>query len=119
VDDNTANQRLMEHLFEHRPKTHLLFAMQGSLALELAIQHTPDLIFLDLHLPDLGGDVVLQRLRAHPGTKNIPIVMLSADATPGQIQRLINLGASDYLTKPFDIPMLLEAVDKYAKPRVG
>jgi CheY-like chemotaxis protein len=119
VDDNTANQHLMEHLFEFRPQTHLLFAMQGSLALELAIQHTPDLIFLDLHLPDFGGDVVLQRLRTHPGTKNIPVVMLSADATPGQIQRLIDLGATDYVTKPFDIPMLLAVVERYAKPQVG
>jgi CheY-like chemotaxis protein len=119
VDDNTANQHLMEHLFEHRPKTHLLFAMQGSLALELAIQHTPNLILLDLHLPDLGGDIVLQRLRAHPATTNIPIVMLSADATPGQIQRLIDLGATDYVTKPFDISMLLGVVDRYARPHVG
>jgi signal transduction histidine kinase/ActR/RegA family two-component response regulator len=119
VDDNTANQHLMEHLFEHRPQTHLLFAMQGSLALELAIQHTPDLIFLDLHLPDLGGNVVLQRLRAHPGTKNIPVVMVSADATPSQIQKLIDLGANDYVTKPFDIPMLLAVVDKYARSQVG
>ena len=119
VDDNTANQRLMEHLFEHRPQTHLLFAMQGSLALELAVQHSPDLIFLDLHLPDFGGDVVLQRLRAHPATKSIPIVMLSADATPGQIQRLIDFGANGYVTKPFDIPMILEVVDKYARPQVG
>ncbi|MFL6352675.1 MAG: ATP-binding protein [Bryobacteraceae bacterium] len=119
VDDNTANQQLMEHLFEHRPKTHLLFAMQGSLGLELAIQHTPNLILLDLQLPDLGGDIVLQRLRAHPDTKAIPIVMLSADATPGQIQRLIDLGATDYVTKPFDISMLLGVVDRYARPHVG
>ncbi|MGI9073696.1 MAG: ATP-binding protein [Bryobacteraceae bacterium] len=115
VDDNTANQHLMERIFEHRPQTHLLFAMQGSLALELAMQHAPDLIFLDLHLPDLNGDIVLQRLRAHPVTKNIPIVMLSADGTPGQIQKLIDLGASDYVTKPLDIPMLLAVVDRYAK----
>jgi PAS domain S-box-containing protein len=119
VDDNTANQKLMEYLFNTRPQTHLLFAMQGSLALELAIRHTPDLVFLDLHLPDLGGDIVLQRLRAHPVTKNIPIVMLSADATPGQIQRLRDLGASDYVTKPFDIPILLEIVDRYANTQVG
>jgi CheY-like chemotaxis protein len=93
--------------------------MQGSLALELAIQHTPNLILLDLHLPDLGGDIVLQRLRAHPATTNIPIVMLSADATPGEIQRLIDLGATDYVTKPFDISMLLGVVDRYARPHVG
>jgi CheY-like chemotaxis protein len=92
--------------------------MQGSLALELAIQHTPDLILLDLHLPDLGGDTVLQRLRAHPRTKNIPIIMVSADATPGQIRKLKDLGASEYVTKPFDIEMLLGVVNKYAEPQV-
>jgi PAS domain S-box-containing protein len=119
VDDNTANQQLMEYLFNTRPQTHLLFAMQGSLALDLALRYTPDLIFLDLHLPDLGGDIVLQRLRAHPATKNIPVIMLSADATPGQIQKLLALGATEYVTKPFDVPMLLELVHKYGKAQSG
>jgi CheY-like chemotaxis protein len=118
VDDNTANQQLMEYLFEQMPQTRLLCAMQGSLALELAIQHTPDLILLDLHLPDLSGDTVLQRLRAHPKTKNIPVVMLSADASPGQIRKLIALGASDYVTKPFDIEKLLGVMNKYAALQV-
>jgi PAS domain S-box-containing protein len=118
VDDNTANQQLMEYLFEQIPQTRLLCAMQGSLALELAIEHTPDLILLDLHLPDLSGDTVLQRLRAHPKSKNIPVVMLSADASPGQIRRLIDLGASDYVTKPFDIEKLLGVMNKYAALQV-
>jgi CheY-like chemotaxis protein len=118
VDDNTANQQLMEYLFEQIPQTHLLCAMQGSLALELAIQHTPDLILLDLHLPDLSGDTVLQRLRAHPKTKSIPVVMLSADASPRQIQKLIDLGASDYVTKPFDIEKLIGVMNKYAALQV-
>jgi CheY-like chemotaxis protein len=88
-------------------------------AIDARARQLTDLIFLDLHLPDLSGDVVLQRLRAHPDTKNIPVVMVSADATPGQIQRLIELGARDYVTKPFDIPMLLAGVDEYTKPQLG
>jgi CheY-like chemotaxis protein len=115
VDDNTANLRLMEYLLVDRPQTHLLFAMQGRLALELAMKHTPDLIFLDLHLPDLSGEIVLRQLRAHPSTQSIPIVMVSADVTPGQIQNLINAGATEYVTKPYELDTLLRIVDEHLK----
>lgn len=100
VEDNIENVRLMENVLSYRPQIHLLSTMQGRLALDLAIQHTPDMIFLDLHLPDLAGDVVLQQLRAHPSTRDIPIIMVSADATPGQVRRLKEAGATEYLTKP-------------------
>jgi CheY-like chemotaxis protein len=71
----------------------------------------PDLILLDLNLPDLGGELVLQRLRAEPTTRSIPVIVISADATPGQVERLKASGAQDYMTKPFDIDTLLAAVD--------
>ncbi|MGI8962119.1 MAG: response regulator [Bryobacteraceae bacterium] len=69
------------------------------------------MIFLDLHLPDIGGDAVLQQLRAHPITRNTPIIMVSADATPGQIRRLKEAGATEYLTKPLDIVRFLRILD--------
>jgi len=67
---------------------------------------------LDLHLPDIGGGEVLRRLRADPHTTHLPVVVLSADATPGQTKRLLAAGASQYLTKPLDVTRFLAVVDQ-------
>ncbi len=66
-----------------------------------------DVVLLDLHLPDMLGDEVLRRLQASPRTRDIPVVMISADATPAQVQRLRAAGARAYMTKPLDIPAFL------------
>jgi PAS domain S-box-containing protein len=116
IEDNLANLRLVEQLLVRRPGTGLVSAMQGSLGVELAAQHQPDLILLDVHLPDMPGDVVLQRLKAEPSTAGIPVVVVSADATEQQIRRFRQLGADDYLTKPFDIAALLAAMDPHIAP---
>jgi len=86
--------------------------MQGRLGLDLAIEHRPQLILLDLHLPDLPGEEVLLRLRAAPETRQIPVVVISADATAGQVDRLLALGAKAYLTKPLDVKRLLDLLDE-------
>ena len=78
-------------------------AMQGKVGLDLARKHLPDLIFLDLHLPDLPGWEVLQHLQANEATRQIPVVVISADATARQIARLMAAGAYAYLTKPVDV----------------
>jgi CheY-like chemotaxis protein len=74
-------------------------------------QHLPDLILLDLNLPDMHGSEVLEQLRANPLLQETPVVVISADATPGQIQRLMAGGARAYLTKPLDIRQFLETLD--------
>jgi CheY-like chemotaxis protein len=86
----------------------LLTAMQGSLGLDLAREHRPDLILLDVHLPDILGDEVLRRLQHDPRTGAIPVVVLSADASYGTMEQLRALGATDYMTKPLDVPRLLK-----------
>ena len=113
IEDNLSNLRLVEQVLDRRPGVRLVSALQGSIGLELAIQHHPDLILLDVHLPDLGGDEVLQRLRAEPVTSGIPVVVVSADATSGQVRRFAGLGADQYLAKPIDIIELLEVLDRY------
>jgi CheY-like chemotaxis protein len=112
VEDNLPNLRLVERIFARRPSVRLVAAMQGSLALELARQHWPDLILLDVHLPDIDGDEVLRRLRADPATRAIPVVTVSAEATPPKIERFLAAGAEAYLTKPLDVNQFLEVVDK-------
>ena len=74
-------------------------------------EHSPDLILLDLHLPDMAGDETLRHLRKDPATKRIPVVIISADATRSQIRRLRAAGADEYLTKPLDVKRFLEVVD--------
>jgi signal transduction histidine kinase/ActR/RegA family two-component response regulator len=112
VEDNLSNATLVERILAHLDGVKLLLSMQGGLALELARQHQPDLILLDLHLPDIEGWEVLARLRADDQTKDIPVVVMSADATPGQIERLMAAGAQNYLTKPLDVPRMLATVEE-------
>ena len=115
VEDNVGNVRLLERLMVHRPNVRLITSLQGSLGFELAQQHRPDLILLDVHMPDLSGYEVLERLRADPRTVSIPVVMLSADASHEQIQRFRDAGARDYLTKPLDLQNFLSQLDAYLR----
>ena len=113
IEDNISNLNLIERILKRQPNVTLLSAMQGRLGLDLARQHRPDLVLLDLHLPDMDGDEVLRRLQVEPETCAIPVVILSADASPGQIQRLREAGAVAYLTKPLDVPQFLEVMDEH------
>ncbi len=115
IEDNIGNVRLIERLLQHRPKVRLLSSLQGSLGVELAQQHHPDLILLDVHLPDLSGFEVLERLSADGRTSSIPVIMLSADASQEQIKRFTDAGVKDYLTKPLDLEYFLTLLDSYLR----
>ncbi len=86
--------------------------MQGALGVQLATWHNPDAILLDSHLPDISGFEVLERLRADPATTAIPVVVLSADATEGQMERMLAAGAREYLTKPLNVTAFLHAIQE-------
>ena len=107
IEDNLSNLELIQKLLATRPEIKLLSAMQGRLGLDLARHHKPDLILLDLHLPDLGGETVLLQLKAEPALREIPVIILSADASQGQIERLRASGAHAYLTKPLNLKQFL------------
>jgi signal transduction histidine kinase/CheY-like chemotaxis protein len=111
IEDNLSNLKLIERLFERRPQVRLLSTMQATQGIELARQHLPALILLDLHLPDMGGEEALRRLRADPLTKQIPVIVVSADATSSNTRRLLQAGAFDYLTKPLDMARFLDVID--------
>jgi signal transduction histidine kinase/CheY-like chemotaxis protein len=112
IEDNLSNLKLVERVLAQRASVDVIAAMQGSLGLQLAREHHPVLILLDLHLPDMGGDRVLHQLREDPATASIPVIVVSADATAGQIQRILTAGASAYLTKPLDVRELLRLLDE-------
>ena len=111
VEDNPANARLMSRIVEQREGVALTLATHGLLGLELALHDPPDLILLDLHLPDTGGEDVLRALRADRRTREVPVVVLTADATAQVRQRVRDLGADGYLSKPVDVHEVLAWID--------
>ncbi len=111
IEDNPSNLTLVEELLAERPEIELLTAIQGKLGLELARQHSPDLILLDLHLPDVPGHEVLAQLKSSEATRAVPVIVVSADATTSQVDRLMAAGATRYLTKPLDVPEFFRVVD--------
>lgn len=112
IEDDLVNFTLVERILEFRPALKLMHARCGEAGVELAQAHRPKLILLDLNLPDIHGSEVLRRLQDEPTTSKVPVVVLSADATPSQIERLLTAGARNYLTKPFDIDPFLAVVDE-------
>jgi CheY-like chemotaxis protein len=111
IEDNPANLRLMERIIGQRGDMRLFTATTGRGGLEVARRARPDVVLLDLHLPDMDGAEVLRHLKADPATAEVSVVMVSADATAEQIERLLEGGAEDYLTKPFDLARLFELLD--------
>jgi CheY-like chemotaxis protein len=112
IEDDPVNFTLVERILEFRPTLKLMHARSGGSGVELAQAHRPRLILLDLNLPDMHGSEVLRQLQHQPATATVPVVVLSADATPSQIERLLTAGARNYLTKPFDIDPFLAVVDE-------
>ncbi len=121
VEDNIVNIELMQTFFTRlRPGLKLVSTMMGELAVDLAREHAPHLILLDVNLPDIDGGEVIRRLHADDRTRAIPVVMVSADAIPSGIERFLSAGAIGYVTKPIEVARLLEFVDQAtggAEPR--
>jgi CheY-like chemotaxis protein/anti-sigma regulatory factor (Ser/Thr protein kinase) len=117
IEDNLSNLQLVERVLSRRPGVRLISAMRPQLGLELAAEHHPDLILLDLHLPDMPGQEVFRRLQAEPRTAQVPVVVLSADARPSLIEDLLAQGVRAFLTKPLDVKELLELLDAVATER--
>ncbi len=114
IEDNLSNLTLVEQLLHKDAGFRLLTAMQGRIGLDLARQHSPDLILLDLHLPDMPGWDVLAELQGSEATRRIPTIIVSADATEGQFKRLLDAGARSYITKPFDVNQFYRAMEQTA-----
>ena len=112
VEDNLSNLKLIEQTLGKDADLQLLTAIQGGMGVHLAREHRPDLILLDLHLPDVSGAAVLRQLMEDPRTSEIPVVIVSADATDRQVRRLLDAGARAYITKPLDLVELRDVVER-------
>ena len=110
IEDDRTNLELVERLLALDPSLHVFSAISGARGVEVARQERPDVILLDVHLTDMDGAEVLKTLRADPVTADVPVVVVSADAMRSQIERMRDLGACEYVTKPIDIKELRRAI---------
>ena len=119
VEDNASNVALIQALLAKRPNWRLHIACSGAEALRQAHEEPFDWMLLDLHLPDVSGEVVLRQLRQTPAWRTRPIVILSANAMPESLEHLRAAGATDYWTKPLDIPKLFALLDRLEQDSAG
>ncbi|MEJ2217655.1 MAG: PAS domain S-box protein [Gemmatimonadota bacterium] len=112
IEDNPSNFKLVERLLGRRPGITLLTAMRGQLGLELAKEHRPALVLLDLNLPDINGTEVLRRIRGDRELADTPVVVISADVTTNRIEKVLSQGAQAYLPKPLDVREFLRVVNE-------
>jgi CheY-like chemotaxis protein len=117
IEDNTFNCRLVGRILAQRKGIEVIFSRTASDGLAVAREWLPNLILLDLNLPDMHGADLLQALRADKRTEHIPVVVVSADATATQIERLLSAGARNYLTKPIEVSQFLFTVDEVLAER--
>jgi PAS domain S-box-containing protein len=117
VEDNPANLKLVEMIVQRHPGVELQMAPSGSLGLDLARSCRPDLLLLDIHLPDIDGYQVLARLRADPATRTLPVVAVTAQAMPDDVRRVLAAGFDGYLAKPLDLARFDALLERMLAPR--
>jgi CheY-like chemotaxis protein len=114
IEDNPTNATLMARVVALRPGSRLQVAADGTRGIAAALFDPPDLVFLDLHLPDMHGEAVLEQLRLLPGLAEVPVVVVTADASPSVRERMSALGSDGFLTKPLDLENVLGWIDATA-----
>jgi len=122
VEDNPANLRLVEQIIARHPEIRLLTAVDGNSGIEIARGSLPDLILMDINLPDINGFEALKILRSEPATAKIPVIAVSASAMPLDVERGLKAGFFRYLTKPIKVTKFMEAMDEaliFAEQTVG
>jgi len=115
VEDNPANLELVEQLVKRRDDLRLLSAADGHLGIEFARAYLPEVILMDINLPGISGIKAMQILRADPLTAHIPIIAISANAVPSDIEKALDAGFFDYLTKPIKVNLFMDALDAALK----
>ena len=112
VEDNPANLRFVTQLLGRRPNIKIWTAHEPVLGLELAAEHKPDVILLDINLPGINGFEMLKHFRSQEETSKTPVVAISANAMSGDVKRGLDAGFDYYITKPVDVNGFLSVVDE-------
>ena len=113
IEDNPANMLLVKRLVARHAQVDMLTAVNGEQGLAAAAEHQPQLILLDINLPDIDGITVLKRLKQNETTAAIPVVAMSANAMANDIEKGLTAGFADYMTKPINVPKFLELLARY------
>lgn len=111
IEDDSSLRQLVRFIIDNRNDLFLYEAETGAAGLQLALQQTPDIIFLDLSLPDISGYEVLQKLRGDKATAEIPVIAVSGDSLPEDVEKGMHAGFSGYLTKPIEVRKFYAALD--------
>jgi two-component system cell cycle response regulator DivK len=117
VEDNELNLKLLQDILDYHGYTTVVTEF-GAAALDLARQYHPDLILLDIQLPDISGKAAARQLKAEPQTRAIPIVAVTAFAMSGDRGKILDSGCDNYVAKPFNIHELLELVERYTRKTI-
>jgi len=115
VEDNPANLELVEQLVARRPDLRLLSAANGSIGIEFARTYLPEVILMDINLPGISGVDAMQILRLDPATMHIPIIAISANAMPRDIEKALEAGFFNYVTKPIKVGEFMDTLDAALK----
>ena len=113
IEDNPANLKLVTHIFEKQPNIEIISAYTPTLGLDLIMSTKPDLVLLDIQLPEMSGYDVLATLRNNPETKDIPVIAVTANAMPSEIKKGLHAGFNNYLTKPINVSQIIEVVNEH------
>ncbi len=113
VEDNPANMRLVEQLLKTFPNIELVGAETAEDGLEMAQQNVPDLILMDINLPGMNGYEALDELKKIEVTKDVPVVAISANALASDVERGLDAGFSDYITKPINLQAFFSTIKKH------
>lgn len=112
VEDNELNMKLFHDLLEaHGIGT--IQTREGKLAFDMALEHKPDLIIMDIQLPEISGLDITRELKAHDELKSIPVIAVTAFAMKGDEQKIRDGGCEDYISKPISVARFIEVVTKY------
>ncbi|OGT09617.1 MAG: hybrid sensor histidine kinase/response regulator, partial [Gallionellales bacterium RIFCSPHIGHO2_02_FULL_57_16] len=111
VEDNPANLKLVEQIIARHPYVRLLTAVNGNSGIEIARASLPELILMDINLPGINGYEALKILRSDPATAHIPVIAISANAMPLDVERGLKAGFFRYITKPIKVNEFMEALD--------
>jgi CheY-like chemotaxis protein len=111
IEDNATNLALVEQIIARRCDMKLLCAKNGPLGVQMARQHLPDTILMDIKLPGISGIDTFEILRSDATTAHIPVIAVSSDAFPRDIEKAVKAGFFHYLTKPFKVKELMDTID--------
>ena len=117
VDDNISNNEIVEEILSNEYE--LKIATSGEQALEILGDFKPDIILLDIMMPELDGYDTCLKIRENPDMKDVTIIMVSAKGMASDMYKGHEVGADDYITKPFSQEQLLESIEFFVEQKVG